>query len=456
MTATTRTVRRVPLPRTWSLRASDVLAFVAGNAFLILAMWIRHGGLTQLDTVAGTLTALGQLTALYATYLVLIQLVLMSRSPWLDQLFGIDRLAAAHRWVGFGAVWLIVAHGLLTTVGYAMGDGSSVLGEGVTLLTTYPYVLWATAGGALLVVVAVSSVRAARRRVSYETWFGIHLYVYLAIALSFMHQLVVGSDFSSDPVARLYWVALYVAAVGSILAFRFGQPIALSLRHRFRVGRVVREAPGVISIYLTGRELDRLAVRSGQYFVLRFLTRDGWWRGHPFSLSAAPNGQWLRFTVRELGDWTTRLQQLRPGTAVFVEGPYGVLTGARRRQRRVLLVAGGIGITPLRALLEGLPGGRGDLTLLYRVSRAEDLVFRTELDELARVRGATIHYLVGRRGRELPADPLAANAIRRLVPDVHQRDVYVCGPVPMMEAVCRSLRSLRVPDEQVHQERFAY
>ena len=457
MAATTRALRRVPLPRTWSVRAADVVAVVLGNAVLIGAMWVRHGGLAEFGSYSGALIAVGQLTALYGTYLALLQLVLMSRTPWLDQLFGMDRLAGVHRWVGFACVWLLVAHGVFTTAGFAASDGSSVVGEALVLLTTYPYVLMATAGMALFVAVAVTSVRAARRRVSHETWYGIHLYAYLAIALAFLHQLLVGTDFIGDPAARLYWVLLYVAAVASIVLFRFGQPVYLSVRHRLRVANVVREAPGVVSVYVTGRDLDRLAVRAGQYFVWRFLTRDDWWRGHPFSISAAPNGRFLRLTIKDMGDHTNRLQRMRIGTRVFAEGPYGALTGARRTRPGVVLIAGGIGVTPLRALLEELPAARGDLTLLYRATRAADLVFRDELDQLAALRGATVHYLVGRRGTAaMPTDPLAAPALRRLVPDILQRDVYLCGPVPMMEQVRRTLRALGVSSQQIHLERFAF
>lgn len=450
-------VRRVAHPRTWSITSLDVIAIVVGNGLLIAAMWVRHGGLNELGAPGGAITAAGQLTALFGTYLVLLQLVLMSRSPWLDQLFGMDRLAAAHRWVGFGCVWLLVAHGMLTTVGYAFGDGTSVVSEAWTLVTTYPFVLWAVVGLGLFIAVAVSSMRAARRRLSYETWHAIHLYAYLAVALTFAHQLVVGADFADDPVARLYWIGLYVATAATIVVFRFGQPARVSLRHRLRVGNVVREGPGVVSIYLTGRDLDRLAIRSGQYLVCRFLTRDGWWRGHPFSISAAPNGDWLRVTVKDLGDDTNRLQRLKVGTPVFVEGPYGALTGARRTRSRVLLVAGGIGITPLRALLEELPTRPGEMTLVYRARRAEDLVFRSELDAIAATNGATVHYIVGRRGTwEMPTEPLGPASLGALVPDVASRDVYVCGPTSMMTTVQRSLRVLGVPAAQIHSERFAY
>jgi predicted ferric reductase len=449
------TPRPVPLPRTWSIGGTEMVALVVGNGGLIFAMWIRHGGLEQLSTLGGQLSAIGQLTALYGTYLALIQLVLMSRSPWLDQEFGMDALAAAHRWLGFATVWLLLAHVVFTTVGYSLGDGSTVVGEFLTLVTTYPYVLMALASGGLFALVAISSVRAARRRLAYETWYGLHLYAYLAIALGFLHQLYTGADFIHDPVAVGYWVALYVATAALILVFRVGQPIWQSVRHQLRVSAVVDEGPGIFSIYLAGRDLDQLAVRSGQFFVWRFLTRDGWWRAHPFSISSAPNGAWLRITIKELGDWSAALRGIPIGTRVFIEGPYGAMTGARRTRHKVLFIAGGIGITPLRALLEALPGRPGDLELLYRVRDPATIVFRDELEALARARDARIHYVVGRR--DGPAgDPLGARALEMLVPDLLERDVYLCGPVPMMERVEGTLRDLGLSEGQIHAEKFAY
>ena len=455
--APARKNRRVPVPRIWPVTANDIYAILGGNAVLILAMWVRHGGINELGTTAGIFTAAGEISALLGTYLILIQLILMSRSPWLDQVFGQDRITDAHRWVGFGAIWLIVLHATLTTVGYSMSVGASPVDEFFSLMLTYPYVLWSAVSLFLFIVVGFSSVRAARRRASYETWYAIHLYTYLAIALGFLHQLFVGVDFTTDQMASLYWIGLYAVAFGTMLAFRFGQPIAISWRHRFHVANVVEEAPGVASLYLTGRDLDQLPHRAGQWFRLRFLTRDGWFRAHPFSISAAPNGKYLRFTIKELGDYTKTLGRMPVGTPVFVEGPYGALTGATRTRARVLLVAGGIGITPLRALLEELPSSRGSLTLLYRASGPEDVVFRREIDELASLRGATVHYLVGRRGTpEMPTDPLDPRALRRLVPDINDRDIYVCGPAGMMSRTLSSLRRLRIPDKQIHYERFAF
>ncbi len=464
MTATTyrnhaapATVRTVPLPRIWPITGRDMVAILVGNAVFILAMWVRHGGLAQLGTPGGALIATGQVSGLIGTYLALIQLLLMARMPWLDQAFGMDRLAAAHRWIGFSTVWLIAAHGFFITAGYALSEGSSFLGEAWTIFTTFDFVVLATVGFGIFVIVGITSMRAVRGALSYETWFVLHVLAYLAIAFGFLHQVLLGADFLHDPLARIYWGALYVLTFGLLLAFRVLDPIKLNFRHRFAVASVVEEGPGVVSIYVTGRRLERLPLRSGQYFIWRFLDGPNWWSGHPFSISSAPNGAWIRTTVKALGDDTRRYQRLKPGTPVLLEGPYGVLTGMRRSRRKVTLIAGGIGVTPLRSLIEALPGKPGDLTLLYRARQPKHVIFRRELDQLAERRGATIHYLIGRRGSiDLPDDPLDAHGIERLVPDIAGHDVFLCGPNEMMDRLTENLLDLGVPADRIHAERFAY
>ncbi len=463
MTASARTARpearaAVPAARAGGIRGSDVVAVLLAQAVIIGVLWTVHGGPDQLGAgPAGILTAIGQVTALYGTYLALIQLVLMSRSPWLDATFGMDGLAVAHRWLGFTTVWLLLGHGIATTLGYAMSDGVGPVQEFWTLITTYPYVLMATASGALFALVAVTSIKAARRKLAYETWYGLHLYAYLAVALGFLHQLFVGADFMHDQLAAIYWILLYVATVALILVFRIGQPIRTSFRHRLRVANVVREGKGVVSLYLTGRDLDELRVRAGQYFLWRFLTPDGWWRSHPYSISAAPNGDWLRITVKDLGDGSRDLTRVPIGTRVMIEGPYGILTDVKRTKPGVVLIAGGIGITPLRALVEALPGRPGDVTLLYRARRPEEVIFREELDILASRRGIDVRYLLGQRGsRAMPRDPLDARGLATLVPDILDRDVYICAPAAMMRATEAALRTLGMPRRQIHAERFAY
>ena len=225
------------------------------------------------------------------------------------------------------------------------------------------------------------------------------------------------------------------------------------------MANVVVEGPGVVSIYLTGHGLDRLAVRAGQYFLWRFLTPDGWWRAHPYSHLGGPERPVAaRSPSRTSATAPATSQRLPIGTRVIVEGPYGILTDARRTKPGVALIAGGIGITPLRALLEGLPARAGRLTLLYRARAAR----RRALPRRARApgrdgAGSPSTTWSGSAGSPaMPRDPLDARGLMTLVPDLLDRDVYVCGPASMMRAVEVALRSLGVPRRQVHAERFAY
>ena len=420
-----------------------------------IGLWVRHGGIGAASGPGGIATALGQVTALAGTYAVLVQLLLMSRIAWIERAIGLDRLAVWHRWTGFATVWLLGAHVVFTTVGYAQGDKLSLWGQTRDFLSHYPNVLMAWVGFALFIAIAVTSVRAARRRLARQTWYFVHLYAYLAIALTFAHQLSVGTDFDHDRAARVWWVGLYVVVFGAMLWWRVLEPVRFNRRHGLRVDGVQREAPGVASIYLGGRHLDDLDAQSGQFFLWRFLTPNGWWQAHPFSLSAAPTHRRLRITVKDLGDHTHRLQRIKRGTRVFAEGPYGTFTAERRTQRRVLLIAGGIGITPLRALLDTF-GSDDDVVLLYRVERPDDVIFGDELRRFERAENMTIHVIPGTEIGDDQTDLLSVPALQRNVPDIAERECFVCGPPGLIDAIKRRLQILGVPPHHIHYERFEF
>jgi predicted ferric reductase len=436
--------------------ATDVAVLVAANVLVAVGLWLRDGGLHTSSGPGGVLTGVGQLTGLLATDAVLVELLLMSRMPILERRLGFDGLARWHRWNGFASTWLIVLHVVAVTLGYAEAGRVGLPHQFGDFIRHYPDVLMATVGTVLLIAVAVTSVRAARARLRRESWYVVHLYAYLAVALTFAHQLAVGSDFVDDRLARIWWVALYVVVGGSILVWRVGWPLWFNARHQLRVADVVAEGPGVVSVYVTGRDLDRVPAEAGQFFLWRILTRDLWSQAHPFSLSAAPHGRSLRITVKDLGDFTRALAHVRPGTRVFAEGPYGTFTARRQTRPRALLIAGGIGITPLRALLETIPAGPGDLTLVYRVQRSEDFVFRDEIDRLVQKRGIVLYPIAGTDIGDDQTDRLGIPALQRLVPDVADRDIYLCGPPALLDALHRRLRHLGVPRHQIHSERFTY
>jgi predicted ferric reductase len=430
-----------------------VLAVIGAGALAAVVPWWQDT--VFVNGLGGWLTNAGRLTGLLAGYAVVVLLALMARLPALERGVGTDRLTRWHAMGGRYTVSLAVAHTLLIIWGYAVSAHTNVLSQTATLITTYPDVLMATVAVLLLVAVGVASARAARRRLRYETWHFIHLYTYLVIALAFSHQFSTGADFKYELRNRVLWSAMYIAVATLLLWYRVLTPVLATLRHRFTVVEVRRESPEVLSVYLTGKNLDDLRAESGQFFRWRFLTRDLWWAANPYSLSAAPRADLLRITVKVDGGHSAALAQLTPGTRVFAEGPYGSFTAARRRNRKVLLIGAGVGITPLRALFESLPGGPGDVTLIYRASTPDDLVLRHELDWIAQQRGTRVHYLVGARKRG-NNDHLSAARLQHLVPDLRQHDVYLCGPAGMTMAVQAALRQAKVPRRHIHHESFTF
>ncbi|MFI2209540.1 ferric reductase-like transmembrane domain-containing protein [Streptomyces sp. NPDC020141] len=412
------------------------------NAAVVAYFFVQAG------FASNALIVLGRATGLCAALLMALQLLLVARLPWLDRRIGMDRLADWHRWNGFLLLWLLLGHVVFIVFGYARPTGMDPVHQLIDLAETVEGVLRAVAALLLILAVGAVSARFARRRLAYETWHFIHLYTYLAVVLAFTHQVAAGTSFASSDLATAYWYVLWGGALGAVAVGRVLSPLWRNWRHRLVVTEIVSESDSVVSIRVTGRDLDRLPARAGQFFLWRFLTRDRWWQANPFSLSAAPDGRTLRLTAKAAGAGSAALRHVRPGTRVFAEGPYGAFTALHRTRPDAVLIAGGVGVTPIRALLEEL---RGHVVVLYRVGSDKDAVLLHEMRELALARGAELRLVVG----PIAPDPLAPPALAALVPDIADRDVYVCGPPGMTAAVRRALRELGVPKPQIHFERFS-
>ncbi len=441
-----RGARRATIAAVWLV--------AAGNAVAIVWLWYHGGNVTKVHSTGELLTSIGRITGLLGAYLALVQVVLLARLPVLERLAGFDRLSIWHRWNGHACLYLILAHVGFSVVGYEKMDHFRLWKEIRTMIWggVYPGMIVATIGTFLFVAVVVSSIVIVRRRLPYETWHAVHLAAYAAIALGWFHQIPTGNELVLDQVAADYWRSLYVATLAVLVAFRLAGPIVNAFRFRLRVADVVAEAPGVVSLRLAGRGLERLRAQPGQFFIWRFLTARDWWRAHPFSLSAAPDGRSLRITVKDLGDFTSRIAQMPVGTRVAAEGPLGVFTDTARTREKVLLIAGGIGITPIRALLEDM---QGDLVVVYRVLAEDDVVFGSELAALAEARGFELQVVAGDHATEAGRSLLSPDHLRALVPDIAEREVFLCGPPAMTAAIERNLRHTAVPRRHVHIERFA-
>lgn len=416
---------------------------VAVNLVIVEALFLSAGsGKNEVLTVA-------KFFGLHAALVMLFQLLLVARLPWLDRRIGMDRLTAWHRWVGFALLWTVLTHATLVVLGYATLDDAP-MGRTFLALSGVPASLLGILAAAVILVVAVLSTRPLRRRLRYEVWHGAHLLLYVALGLSFVHQLQETTTFTSSAFATAYWWILWLFAFGALLTGRVVLPLWRNAYHRFRVAAVVPESDDVVSVYITGRHLGSFPARAGQFCIWRFPGHHHWWTANPFSLSAAPDGRGLRLTARAAGSTSAGLRNVPVGSRAFVEGPYGAFTSLHRTRPGALLIAGGVGITPVRAMLE--ERAVGDVVVLYRVRSEADAVLLDEVRDLVVLRGGRLHLLTGRTGEGAP--PFGPSSLRQLVPDIVERDVYVCGPPAMTTAVLSGLKDLQVPARQVHAERF--
>jgi len=443
-----------PRPRHSPLKGLDPIWLLVLNACVIAFMWVRHGGLQRVDGLGDGLVALGQVTGLYASLALLLLLLLASRTPWLERRYGMDRMIHAHRLVGLTTVWLVLAHVLLVVFGFALAADISLWEQIVDTVVRHPYVAQAVVGFFLILWIGAMSIRAVRRSISYEAWWFVHITAYAAIALAFGHQTAIGADFVLDRWAWVYWSLLYLSVAYLMFVYRWAVPLYQAWRHRFVVAEIVDEGPEVVTLVISGRHLEGLPVQAGQFFLLRALTPGRWWKAHPFSLSAAPDGRNLRFTVKALGDDSTDLQTIPIGTRFSLEGPYGGFLAYLPTDRKMLFVAGGIGITPFRGLIDDLDRP-GDVALLYRNPRPEDTVFREDLERLSEEKGFALRFSYSRfdGGEANPFDP---DRLRDFLPDIADREVFVIGSPRLIDAARAGLKAVGVPPRRIHLENFAY
>jgi predicted ferric reductase len=417
-----------------------------------LAFWWLDTPAQSINNRGELLIAGGRITGLVAGYVLLVQVFLRSRVGLLERWVGTELLARWHRDFGFVLVVSVLAHTSLILVGYSILDSVGLVPELQILMAEYEDLTSAVVAVCVLVAVGLLAIRAIRTVLPYELWKLLHLASYAVLLLGYGHQFANGQQLFRPGYARDFWIGLYLAVLGSLVWGRLVAPLLLNVRRGFRVADVVHEGPDVISIYLAGRNLHR-AARAGQFFRWRFLTTGLWTQAHPFSLSAATNGRWIRLTVKAVGRHTTALRELRPGVRVWAQGPMGSFTAVRRTRGRALLIAGGIGIGPIRALLEELPPGAA---VIYRASTADDVVLRDELDRIAEVRHADVWYVIGTRDDPAPRAMLTASGMLQIVPDVARRDVYLCGPAGFIDAARAALRGAGVPRRQLHQTLFEF
>lgn len=445
------------------MKIAGWLILLGTQILIIVGFWVWNhvnhplGNLLAGDA-SGLYLAWGRLAGLLAAFGILLQLILIGRVKWVERTFGFDRLTRWHHAVGFSLILLLVVHTILVSAGHARWSDVTPWVQFLDFCRTWKGVLAATVGLVMMIAAVGVSAAIIRKRWRYETWYATHLTLYIALALAFGHQVLSGSDLADNRWFRVYWYALYAFVFLDLAWYRVGRPLGSFARHRFAVASLKPETGDVTSVRIEGRALDRFRVEAGQFVIVRFLAPGFRWEAHPFSISARPDGTHIRLTIKALGDFTRRVPELKPGTPVILDGPHGVFTARRCVSPKVLMIAGGIGITPIRSVAEDLVAAGRDVILVYGNRNKASVVFDAELESLASSsagRFRVVHVMsddpawTGEKGK------IDRERLERRVPDIREREVYLCGPPPMMKGIRSMLAELGVPRGRIHDERFA-
>lgn len=438
--------------------SDGIYAFCWISVSAVIALFFADGGMNEMKTPAGFWTGIGQITGLIGTDLLLIQLILAARLPSIDQAVGHDRAIEAHQKLGKPVLIMLTLHAITLTIGYGLDEKLTFIPEFLSMIQTVPDMVTAVLGLSLIFVIVATSLVIVRRKLDYDLWFIVHLTAYIAVAASIPHQFSAGAMFEDGTIARWYWIFLYSLAGGSVFIFRFLRPVIFSFRHSLVVSEIRKESQDVITLTITGKDIDELKVKGGQFFIWRFLEPGLWWHAHPFSLSASPTRNSLRITIRSLGNGSEKIQNIKVGTRVAIEGPYGVFTENARTSKNIILVAAGIGITPIRALLEEAEFEPGEATVIIRKAN-DDNYLLDEVEALAKERGATLHILSGKRSKRADiwtpdGSQFEGKGLRTIVPDLRNSDLYVCGPSHWSRIVVADAERRGMERHQIHWERF--
>lgn len=440
----------------------QVLGFAA--VWIPVIAFALDGGFTGISNLQEFWSGINRLSALVATSLLIVHIALVARIPWIESVLGLDKLTLAHKKLGKPILYLLLLHLIAAGMNYALIDDIGIGQALIYLSTNYLSVGLASASFVLFLVVVVSSIRIARKKLSYESWYLVHMLSYAAIFLSIPHQYEFGTDFLNQPLLQTYFTLLYVFVGANLVWFRLLQPVVLSLVTNLKVVEVQPDANRTTSITIGGRGVQRLGAEAGQFFLLRVLTWAQWWRPHPFSVSSAPSNV-IRFTVGNRGDDTALLQEIRTGTRVILEGPFGVFSESKRTRQHVTLLAAGIGVAPIRALAESLAAEPGDVTVIYRLADDSDAALLAEVERICRERGHFLHLVKGPRAKsgsflpdQLENERAKPDYVRllELSPMLKESDVYVCGPSGWSASVKHALKEMGLPKQQLHLEEFAW
>ena len=404
---------------------------------------------------------LSVLTGMLLLSTLVCTVILPSRLRSLNRAFGIESVIEIHRFLGVASAILVLAH--LACVVAANPANLGLFDWGIAPGRARAAVL-ATVSLIALVLLAVLK---RRLKLSYELWRWSHLALSVAVLLfSTAHVYLLGKTVREPAIASLY--VLFVATLVVIFGYRWAWRSWFDPSTEFLVREVRRENATVSTLVLeprrnaNGQAAESWAFAPGQFAWIR-LERSAAAEEHPFTISSSAHDETTQFTIRHAGDFTRVVRQLPPGSPVWVDGPHGAFTGDHSTGSGLVLLAGGVGLTPMMSMIR-TAAHRGDpraYRLVVVASAPTDLLFRDELAELRRYIDLEVTEVLRRPtdGWRGPTGGVSVELLSMVLRSVEQPgdlDYFICGPPVMVSDALEVLEDLGVVPDRVHTEQFDF
>lgn len=421
------------------------LALVAAPLFFLL--------LGQTPAGSGFWIDLSLALGFAGTAMMAVMFVLTARFHRATAPFGIDLIYYFHRLTSLTAFLFVLAHPVILFVRYP--DLASFL---------HPrYIPWHLVCGVisllLMAALMVTSLWRKRLAIHYDGWRISHMLLAVAALVLAVAHISGTAHFSAMPWGNLLWKAIALSCLAVIIYVRLLRPLQM-LRHPYRVTQVIAERGSAWTLVLRPEGHGGFRFLPGQFAWLCLWSSPFAMREHPFSISSSAQltGE-LHFTIKELGDFTQRVKNVKPGTIAYLDGPYGVFSVDRSQAAGFVLVAGGVGIAPIMSMLRTL-ADRGDcrpVLLFYAYHTWERLTFREELERLATRLDLRTVYVLGEPPQAWQGETgfLSEEVFARHLPaDKGERDCFICGPTPMIAVAEQVLSRQGIPLTRIHSELF--
>lgn len=381
-----------------------------------------------------------------------LQFVLTARFEWLKAPYGSDVIYTFHRWISLVSIALVLLHPAILLV-----ERFDWL---IRRPVTAPLAFW-TGFSSITCLVVLAGISLQRRRlgISYDAWRRGHAILAVgALALAIIHVLAI-DYYLSTPVQRALWLGYTLVWVLLIVYVRVVKPL-MELNTPWEVVEVKPQRGSSYTLRIRPVGHAGMAFKPGQFAWITMFDSPFTDHEHPFSMSgSAQRKDELEFTIKNVGDWTGRVQDAKPGERVYVDGPFGALSADRHPDADgYVFIAGGIGITPMISHLRTFAdrGEQRPCILFYANNTWENVTYREELDELSRKLNLKIVHVLAKAHDGWTGEKgfLTREVLARHRPEKGRFEYFICGPTPMMRAVEQALAEVGVPLGDYHSEEF--